>query len=106
MSVFLRPKQSKAVCVCLHVGRILCVCVKSDTICARVCVDVDYMYYAAELGEPRAINKTGLQCVHWRNNLSDTIEKESKDEVGSTDSEKETGGNVRQMRMEGRKEQQ
>lgn len=33
------------------------------------------MYYA-DLGEPCAINKTGLQCAHWRNNLSDTMEKE------------------------------
>lgn len=43
--------------------------------CVCVCVDVDCMYYA-DLGEPCAINKTGLQCAHWRNNLSDTMEKE------------------------------
>lgn len=39
-----------------------------------LCVDVDCMYYA-DLGETCAINKTGLQCAHWRNNLSDTMEK-------------------------------
>lgn len=44
-----------------------------------LCVDVDCMYYA-DLGEPCAINKTGLQCVHWRNNLSDTMEKEGERE--------------------------
>lgn len=45
-----------------------------------MCVDVDCMYYA-DLGEPCAINKTGLQCAHWRNNLSDTMEKEREREV-------------------------
>lgn len=44
-----------------------------------LCVDVDCMYYA-DLGEPCAINKTGLQCAHWRNNLSDTMEKEGERE--------------------------
>lgn len=44
-----------------------------------VCVDVDCMYYADQ-GEPCAINKTGLQCAHWRNNLSDTMEKERERE--------------------------
>lgn len=44
-----------------------------------LCVDVDCMYYA-DLGEPCAINKTGLQCAHWRNNLSDTLEKEGERE--------------------------
>lgn len=44
-----------------------------------LCVDVDFMYYA-DLGEPCAINKTGLQCAHWRNNLSDTMEKEGERE--------------------------
>lgn len=54
--------------VCVPFGCILVVCV-------CVCVDVDCMYYA-DLREPGAINKTGLQCAHWRNNLSDTMEKE------------------------------
>lgn len=36
---------------------------------------VDYMHYA-DRGEPGAINKTQPQCAHWRNNLSDTMEKE------------------------------
>lgn len=48
------------------------------------------MYYAADLGERAAINKTGLQCVHWQNNLSDSMEKEREDNVKST-RERENG---------------
>lgn len=70
-------------------------------ICVCVCADVDCMYYA-DLGEPCAINKTGLQCAHWRNNLSDTMEKErERSRVRSTGRElPETGRNERQMKNE------
>lgn len=57
-------------------------CVPLGCMCGEMpclCVDVDCMYYA-DLGEPCAINKTGLQCAHWRNNLSDTMEKEGERE--------------------------
>lgn len=42
-----------------------------DTLCVCLCVDVDCMYYAVDQGERGAINKTGLQCAHWQNNLCD-----------------------------------
>lgn len=52
-----------------------------DTFCVSVCVDVGCMYYAVDLAEPGAINKTGLQCAHWQNNLSDSMEKEREDKA-------------------------
>lgn len=52
-----------------------------DTLCVSVCVDVGCMYYAVDLGECGAINKTGLQCAHWQNNLSDSMEKEREDKA-------------------------
>lgn len=42
-----------------------------DSLCVCLCVDVDCMYYAVDQGEHGAINKTGLQCAHWQNNLCD-----------------------------------
>lgn len=65
-------------CVCVR----LRVCVYSETDRSRVrppcvCVDVFWMFYAAEPGEPGAINKTGLQ---WQNHLSDSgKEKQDKE---------------------------
>lgn len=57
------------------------------------------MHYA-DLGEPCAINKTGLQCAHWRNNLSDTMEKErGRSRVRSTEREGRAG--VKDMKIEG-----
>lgn len=86
MYVSVSETQTVRRSMCLTVGCFVCVC---------VCVDVDCMYYA-DLGEPCAINKTGLQCAHWRNNLSDTMEKERERErsrVRSTgrERERETG---------------
>jgi len=63
--------------------------------CAHV--DVDCMYYA-DIGEPCAINKTGLQCAHWRNNLSDTMEKGS--ERGDGGDRQEHGGRERPAESE------
>lgn len=59
---------------CVSLLHVFCVFVCREILCVCVCVVVDCMYYA-DLGEPCAINKTGLQCAHWRNNLSDTMEK-------------------------------
>lgn len=39
------------------------------------------MYYAADLAERGAINKTGLQRARWQNNLSDSMEKEREDKA-------------------------
>lgn len=65
-----------------------------DTFCVSVCVDVGCMYYAVDLGECGAINKTGLQCAHWQNNLSDSIEKEREDKASIR-----ARVNVKQMRL-------
>lgn len=58
---------------------VFCVYVCNNILCVCVCVEVDCIYYA-DLGEPCAINKTGLQCARWRNNLSDTMERERERE--------------------------
>lgn len=47
-----------------------------DTLCVCLCVDVDCMYYAVDQGERGAINKSGLQCARWQNNLCDSMKKE------------------------------
>lgn len=59
-------------CVHLPLGHIVCVC---------LCVDVDCMYYAVDQGEHGAINKTGLQCARWLNNLCDSMKKERENKV-------------------------
>lgn len=53
----------------------------SWTHCVCVCVDVDCLYYAVGQGERGAINKTGLQCARWQNNLCDSIKKERENKV-------------------------
>lgn len=58
-----------------------------------VCVDVDCMYYADQ-GEPCAINKTGLQCAHWRNNLSDTMENRERERKAQTERVGETQAGI------------
>lgn len=49
-----------------------------DTLCVCLCVDVDCMHYAVDQGEHGAINKTGLQCACWQNNLCDSMKKREK----------------------------
>lgn len=51
-----------------------------DTLCVCLCVAVDCMYYAVDQGECGAINKTGLQCACWQNNLCDYMKKEENKE--------------------------
>lgn len=57
-----------------------------------VCVDVGCMYYAVDLAERGAINKTGLQCAHWQNNLSDSMEKEMEDKAKCAGKERRRQG--------------
>lgn len=65
-------------------------CVSPFSVCA---LDVDCMYYADQ-GEPCAINKTGLQCAHWRNNLSDTMENRERGRKAQTERVGETQAGI------------
>lgn len=101
--VYMYTSACIAMYVCQYVGdtdRSTVYVFLLDTFCVSVCVDVGCMYYAVDLAERGAINKTGLQCARWQNNLSDSMEKEREDKAKCAGRERKRQGECKTDEVE------